>query len=345
MPTAYLLLLAAGLYMVNINVISRLSELEVVDDTLSPCPRSRFYCHRASAIAFPPATPPAAIYFYGVVALLSWLMVFTSDPATITPTTFLSLAALFPYDNLMFVPGNTCYTCQLPRLPRSKHCPLCDRCVARFDHHCGWVGTCIGLYNTKHFLFFLLVHCVMILHGSLLCAELVRARMLDLIAGDYVYAPTSMPITKFNFKIAFIAETNVCAMLIVLVLTLCMVLGFLIYHVSLVLRNKTTNETAKWDVVYDEAREYAKEHDGKTIGQGMTEEALADVAKGGSEGEELYLQLPVFDEKGLPVNVYNRGALNNWLEVLAPRTFQAGAFLSEEDRAMWARAMAEGKEA
>lgn len=344
MPTAYLLLLAAGLYMVNVNVISRLGELQVVDEALSPCPRSRFYCHRASATSFPPATPPSAIYLYGVVALLSWLTVFISDPATITPSTFLSFASLFPYDNVLFCPGNKCYTCKLPRLPRAKHCPLCNRCVARFDHHCGWVGTCVGLYNTKHFLFFLLMHCIMILHGCLLCAELVRARMLDLIAGDFVYAPTNTPITKFSFKIAFIAETNVCAMLIVLVLTLFMVLGFLIYHVSLVVRNKTTNETAKWEAVHDGAKEYTKKHNGKSIGQGIMEEVLAEAAKGGSEGEELYAQLPVFDEKGLPVNVYNRGALDNWFEVLAPRTFQARTSLSEEDREMWTRAMAVEKE-
>lgn len=167
--------------------------------------------------------------------------------------------------------------------------------------------------------------------------------MLDLIAGDFVYAPTRTPIKQFSFKIAFVAETNVCAMLIVFVLALMMVVGFLIYHVSLVLRNKTTNETAKWGAVYDAARDYEHNNDGKTIGQAMTEEAIAAAAKDGSEAGEAYAQLPVFDDKGVPVNVYNRGLAANCFEVLFPHNFQARAPLTEEDRQMWKKAMDIGK--
>ncbi|MEE6498015.1 hypothetical protein FKM82_002954 [Ascaphus truei] len=79
-----------------------------------------------------------------------------TDPGTLTRQNEVSYMQVYDYDDIMFHRDRRCPTCQLLKPARSKHCSVCKGCVQRFDHHCVWVNNCVGAFNIRYFLFYLL---------------------------------------------------------------------------------------------------------------------------------------------------------------------------------------------
>jgi len=79
---------------------------------------------------------------------------------------------------VFFVEKRYCTVCNIEQPFRSKHCKDCDRCVAKYDHHCPWLGNtflkenkllgnCIGEKNHFWFYWFLVFQSVEIILGQI----------------------------------------------------------------------------------------------------------------------------------------------------------------------------------
>ena len=51
---------------------------------------------------------------------------------------------------------NYCRKCGHDTPPRCHHCPMCETCILKRDHHCFFSGRCVGFYNQRYFIVFLI---------------------------------------------------------------------------------------------------------------------------------------------------------------------------------------------
>ena len=72
----------------------------------------------------------------------------------------IAMACAFRYSTTN--PGRLCPYCDLWQPLRAKHCHDCGQCVRRFDHHCAWIGNCVGEHNHRVFFAYLTAQLVLL---------------------------------------------------------------------------------------------------------------------------------------------------------------------------------------
>jgi palmitoyltransferase ZDHHC4 len=260
-------------------------------------------------------------YVLFVACLGSWRLASRTSPGLITKAT-LTQYNHYPYDHIMYEPGLVCRTRRIPRLARSKF----DRHfyhenVARFDHYCGWVYNTIGQENYRFFLLFLAVHVLMCIYGSyviglLFCGEILQHNLLhitffDRYTGQEITA-TKYIVFQYLFH-KFLLEAAVWVIATVMGLALAL---FLAYHAWLTSRGLTTNESYKWGQVLQWYKRALREYK-DAVQQGLIPVDHSDAAASASKSDSVDAE--VIQHPGPPpVNIYNRGLVENWKEVIFP---------------------------
>ena len=132
-----------------------------------------------------------------------------------------------------------CDTCYIVRPLRSTHCGICDNCIYRFDHHCPWIGTCVGKRNYPYFFIFLILLNLFQVYTAAVCIAHIVIKILDIknnIISD----------TKKKKDSILVGSVIMSLYLIIYVLlTMIFTTGLLFYHIRIVKNDMTTKEELK----------------------------------------------------------------------------------------------------
>lgn len=138
--------------------------------------------------------------------------------------------------HILSKPYRYCYECKQVKPYRTHHCSVCNKCIMRMDHHCVFIAQCVGHYNIKYFIMFLLyidIGCIFILS----CCT------------TYIYN-IYKPIHIHPHSIEYYQSTELIIVIAVCLAGICCSTGFLSWTLYLCCNNITTVEYYKQNYAY-----------------------------------------------------------------------------------------------
>ncbi len=266
--------------------------------------------------------------FVFVACFGAWALANNSRPGMITGRSFRRYDH-YPYDNLLFQSNSKCQTTKLYKIPRSKYDRMkYDGIVPRYDHFCGWTHNTYGEENYRWFLLFLLNHVVMCFYGTyvsylLFTNEIKEKRLMDLTFFDRQTGETLQGSYTIVFQYMYARRTHSIAVAVVMCVMGIALALFLGFHVYITSMGQTTNENGKWSEVQ---KWYKKQQAlySKAVKEGFVPATNNDVESTDEDSEEEKVA-GIVDPGPQPKNIYNRGFVQNWSEVIFPLSLRKDA--------------------
>ena len=129
-----------------------------------------------------------------------------------------------------------CKTCYIVKPFRSHHCNDCGNCIYNFDHHCPWIGGCVGGRNYVYFFTFLCLFNINNIFIAVFCIIHIIYSYKDIKGEEKI--DKWVAINLINLIPTLLT-------MIFLGLTMFFTVGLNIYHIKLISRGMSTKEEIK----------------------------------------------------------------------------------------------------